>query len=155
MLVVATNSPDETEQLGARLGANLRAGDVITLAGELGGGKTCFVRGIVRTASPANTDQVASPTYALMHHYNGPLPIYHYDCYRLRDAEDAVEIGLTDQLRGDGVCLVEWPERISSELPADRLDIRFEHAGDDRRRITFQPHGAHAQELVAQLSQKA
>lgn len=154
MLVVVTTSPDETEQLGARLGSILRAGDVITLAGALGSGKTCFVRGVVQGANPACADQVASPTYALMHHYEGLLPIYHYDCYRLRDAEDAVEIGLTDQLRGDGVCLVEWPERISSELPADRLDIRFEHAGHDQRRITFQPHGARGGELVGQLTAK-
>lgn len=153
MLTLETNSPAETEQLGARLGSQLRSGDVIALVGQLGGGKTCFVRGVVQGANPACADQVASPTYALMHHYDGPVTIYHYDCYRLRGADDALEIGLTDQLSGSGICLVEWPERISSELPADHLEIRFDHAGDDRRRISFLPHGLRAQQLVVQLSQ--
>lgn len=155
MLLIETHSADETEQLGARLGSRLRSGDVITLSGELGGGKTCFVRGLVRGAYPASTDQVASPTYTLMHQYGGPTPIYHYDCYRLRGSDDALEIGLLEQLAGDGICLVEWPERISGELPAERLEIRFEHAGGDSRRITFLPHGLHADQLVTQLNKTA
>lgn len=153
MLQFETASPDETEQLGARLGSQLRSGDVVTLVGELGGGKTCFVRGVVQGACPACADQVASPTYALMHHYDCPVAIYHYDCYRLSGADDALEIGLIDQLNGNGICLVEWPERISSELPADHLEIRFSHAGDDHRRISFLPHGFRARELAAQLAQ--
>ncbi len=155
MLVLETHSPEETEQLGACLGSRLLRGDVVALSGELGGGKTCFIRGVVRGVHPDAADQVASPTYALMHHYDGVPPIYHYDCYRLRGAEDAFEIGLTDQLAGNGICLVEWPERIGSELPAERLDIRFEYAGENCRRIMFLPFGAHAHELVARLNPTA
>lgn len=155
VLALETCSPDETELLGARLGSQLHAGDLITLSGELGGGKTCFVRGVVRGASPGTADQVASPTYALLHQYGDSVPIYHYDCYRLRGGDDALEIGLIDHLTGDGICLVEWPERISSELPAERLEIRFEHINDRCRRISLLPHGVRAHELAAKLRQTA
>ncbi len=151
MPVFETRSPEETEQLGARLGAQLTAGDLITLAGPLGGGKTCFVRGLVYGAAPDCADQVASPTYALLHQYPGHPPIYHLDCYRLRGADDARESGLLDILSGDGICLVEWPERIAAELPAERLEIRFDHLTESCRRISLFPHGRHARALAEQL----
>jgi len=153
MLTIETRSSDETEAWGARLGSRLRSGDMVTLSGELGGGKTCFVRGVVQGLSPENAGQVASPTYALMHQYGSQPPIYHFDCYRLRGADDALEIGLTDQLTADGICLVEWPERISAELPQDRLEIRFEHTDGTSRQISFIPHGVRAHELAVQLQQ--
>ena len=153
MLEFRTCSPAETETLGARLGSQLRSGDMITLSGELGGGKTCLVRGIVKGAAPASADQVASPTYALLHQYGDRPPIYHFDCYRLRGADDALEIGLTDLLSGDGICLVEWPERVTSELPPDRLEITLEHIDDSCRRICLLAHGNRARELLSLLSQ--
>lgn len=153
MLTIETRSPLETEAWGARLGSRLRSGDLVTLSGELGGGKTCFVRGVVQGASPESAEQVASPTYALMHQYGNQPPIYHFDCYRLRGADDALEIGLADHLTADGICLVEWPERISAALPQDRLEIRFEHSDETSRQISVIPHGVRARELVVQLQQ--
>lgn len=136
------------------MGRLLAPGDVVTLSGELGGGKTCFVRGVVRSLAPECADQVASPTYALMHEYGGArVTVYHFDCYRLHGSDDAVELGMPDYLRGNGICLLEWPERIGDDLPAERLEIRFDHGGDDLRRITLTPHGSRAHDLVIQLRQ--
>lgn len=146
-----SDSPARTEALGRALGRLLKPGDLVALSGELGGGKTCFVRGIVAALAPQAADLVASPTYALMHEYPGEVPIYHFDCYRLRGGDDAFELGMQEQFQGSGICLLEWPERIGEELPAQRLEVLFEHGGDDLRRITLTPHGQRARRLLEQL----
>lgn len=146
-----SDSPARTEALGRALGRLLMPGDLVALSGELGGGKTCFVRGIVAALAPQAADLVASPTYALMHEYPGEVPIYHFDCYRLRGGDDAFELGMQEQFQGSGICLLEWPERIGEELPAQRLEVLFEHGGDDLRRITLTPHGQRARRLLEQL----
>ena len=151
-LVIETSSPEQTEAVGSRLGTLLGSGDVVTLAGELGGGKTCFVRGVVASLAPASKDLVASPTFAILNEYPGQPPVLHYDCYRLRGSDDAIELGLEDQLAGDSVCLIEWPERIADILPDDRLEVLFEYCGEDQRCITFSPHGSRGITLVEQLA---
>ena len=151
-LVVVTDSPEQTEAVGNSLGKLLEPGDVVTLSGELGGGKTCFVRGVVATLAPAGKELVASPTFAILNEYPGQPPVLHYDCYRLRGSDDAVESGIEEQLCGDTVCLIEWPERIAAVLPDDRLEVLFEYAGDTRRCITFLSHGCRGAKLLAQLA---
>lgn len=151
-LVIATSSPEQTEAVGNRLGTLLGSGDVVTLSGELGGGKTCFVRGVVASLAPAGKELVASPTFAILNEYPGQPPVLHYDCYRLRGSDDAVELGIEEQLCGDTVCLIEWPERIAAVLPDDRLEVLFEYAGDTRRCITFLSHGCRGAKLLAQLA---
>jgi len=151
-LVIETNSPNLTEALGTKLGQLLGPGDVVTLSGELGGGKTCFVRGIVAGISPASSGLVASPTFAILHEYPGQPPVFHYDCFRLRGCDDASELGLEDHLYGGGICLIEWPDRIADVLPANRVEVMFEYSGDSQRCITFQPHGARAIRQVVQLA---
>lgn len=151
-LTVDTDSPEETERLGCLLGALLSAGDTVTLSGELGGGKTCFVRGIVAGAAPECRDLVSSPTFAILNEYPGAVPLYHYDCYRLRGADDAIALGLEDHLAADGICLIEWPDRIASLLPPDRLSVQFEYLGENSRRISLVAYGMRLQHLPAKLA---
>ncbi len=147
-----TESAEQTEQLGRQLGLLLEAGAVVTLAGELGGGKTCFVRGIVAGAAPESLQMVASPTFAILNEYPGPCALLHYDCYRLRGCDDAIELGLEDHLHGSGICLIEWPERIRAILPANRIEVSFEYIDDHRRRILLIPHGPDAVATIKQLA---
>lgn len=152
VLTLTTTAPAGTEALGAALGSLLQAGDCVTLSGELGGGKTCFTRGVVRGAAPAVADQVASPTFAILNEYPGTLPIYHYDCYRLRGADDAIEMGLEEHLYANGICLIEWPERVQGILPNERLEVGFSYTGESSRDITFTGHGSRAGKLVEKLA---
>lgn len=137
MISVTPASPEETQATAGRLAALLRPGDVLCLRGDLGAGKTTFTRGLV--AGLGSPTLVSSPTFTLIHEYpGGRLPVYHADAYRLRGAEDAETTGLDEYLeRNDGVIVIEWPERIEAALPAERLDITLEDAGDDARRIVF------------------
>jgi tRNA threonylcarbamoyladenosine biosynthesis protein TsaE len=151
-LVIETCSPDHTEMLGAQLGELLIPGDIVPLRGELGGGKTCFVRGIVAATTPESLNMVASPTFAILNEYPGSLPVFHYDCYRLRGCDDAIDLGLEEHLYGNGICLIEWPDRIADMLPENRLEIQFEYCGDTQRRITFLPYGDHASSQVNSLA---
>jgi tRNA threonylcarbamoyladenosine biosynthesis protein TsaE len=149
-----SHSAGQTEELGAKLGKLLEQGDVVTLAGELGGGKTCFVRGLVSSVSPSSLDMVASPTFALLNEYPGQPPVMHYDCYRLRGTDDAIELGLNEHLEGQNICLIEWPDRINEILPYNRIDIEFEYAGETERRITFCPIGEKAVDQLKKLLSK-
>lgn len=146
-----TDSPQQTEILGKRLGSLLGPGDVITLSGELGGGKTCFVRGVVAATSPAALEMVASPTFAILNEYPGRPSILHYDCYRLRGSDDAFELGFEEQLSSSSICLIEWPERIQAILPDQRIDILFDYLDENRRRITLIAHGRRATEQLTSL----
>ncbi len=149
-----SHSAGQTEELGTELGKLLEQGDVVTLSGELGGGKTCFVRGLVSSVSPSSLDMVASPTFALLNEYPGQPPVMHYDCYRLRGTDDAIELGLNEHLEGQNICLIEWPDRINEILPDNRIDIEFEYAGETDRRITFYPIGEKAVNQIKKLLSK-
>ena len=134
-------SPLDTEQLGVRLGSLLEPGMLLALRGGLGGGKTCFTRGIVAGAAPASADMVASPTFAIMNEYPGTPPLFHFDFYRLKSEHEIAELGFEDYFHGNGISIVEWPERLGQLLPEDHLSITFELAGDDQRTITFEAFG--------------
>jgi tRNA threonylcarbamoyladenosine biosynthesis protein TsaE len=138
---ITIQNSEDTERIGERLAVFLRPGDLLCLTGDLGAGKTTLARGIVRgLKSPA---LVSSPTFTLIHEYTGGrFPVYHADAYRLLGAEDAIGTGLEDYiLRGDGVLLLEWWERIAELLPDERLEIRFLETDNDTRKITLIPHG--------------
>ena len=133
--VVETASEAETGAIGERLGQSLRAGDVVLLYGDLGAGKTAFVRGMARGLG-ANPDDVSSPTFTLVQEYAGPsLTLFHVDLYRLEPAE-IDDLGLEDLVSGDGVVAIEWAERWRGR-PDDVTEVRIEEAGDDRRRISI------------------
>ncbi len=129
--------------LAARLAPLLKKGDVLTLKGNLGAGKTAFARALIRTLA-GRSEEVPSPTFTLVQVYDfAPFSVYHFDLYRLEEKEvDILELGW-DDARKDGVCLVEWPERLGMLLPRDRLDIEisFHKSKETAREITLWPHG--------------
>lgn len=134
-----TRSPEETLALGRELGQAARPGDVYTLTGELGVGKTVFTQGMA--AGLGIQEPVCSPTFTILQIYEeGRLPLYHFDVYRIGDVEEMEEIGYEDYFYGQGVCLVEWAERIRALLPHRRRDVCIEKdlaKGFDYRRITI------------------
>lgn len=155
MSSLITRRASETLAVGAKLGALLEPGDFIALCGELGSGKTQFAKGVAAGLSVAAESPVTSPTYTLMNIYAGRLPLYHFDLYRLAGNADVQELGFADYFYGDGVCLVEWAERMIDELPSDRLTITFSSVGEKERRLEFVPAGPHYVALVQRLFQAA
>jgi tRNA threonylcarbamoyladenosine biosynthesis protein TsaE len=137
---VRTGSAAETRAFGERIGRQLRAGDVVTLSGELGSGKTVLAQGIA--AGLGVDEPVTSPTFALVHEYRGRLPVWHLDLYRLSAPQERIDLSWDDLLAGGGVLLIEWPERITAALPPERLDAALRDTGDDTREITLLPRGA-------------
>jgi tRNA threonylcarbamoyladenosine biosynthesis protein TsaE len=128
--------PDATSALGGALGSVARAGDLVCLWGELGAGKTHLAKAF--GAGLGVTQTITSPSFILMAEYQGRLPLFHVDPYRLVSAEDALQGGLLDERQSTGVTLVEWPERVGDALPADRLDVRIDGTGDEPRTITLE-----------------
>ena len=133
-----TNSPEETEALGEMLAGRLEPGTVIAFTGDLGAGKTAFVRGLARGLGI--TERVTSPTFTIVNEYEGGrLPLFHFDMYRLGSADELFDIGWEDYLARGGVCAVEWSENVSDALDNDclRVDIR-RGENDDQRIITIE-----------------
>lgn len=133
---VTTYSALETMQFAQKWASeNLKSGDVVCLRGNLGAGKTHFVKGLIQ-AFGGSSDEVNSPTFTLIHEYRkANPPIYHFDCYRLKSVAEAIKIGMEDYLYGDGICCIEWPERIESFLPVPRYEITIAHKGNDVREL--------------------
>jgi tRNA threonylcarbamoyladenosine biosynthesis protein TsaE len=132
--------PETTRALGATLAVAARPGDLVCLWGELGAGKTQFAKGF--GAGLGVTAVINSPSFVLMAEYAGRLPLFHIDLYRLATAEEAMAGGLIDERQATGVTLVEWPDRLGSALPRERLDIRIEGTGDEPRTIIVRPADA-------------
>ena len=128
-----SESPEATEALGVALASLAIPGLVVALDGDLGAGKTCFVRGFARGLGVV--DPVSSPSFTLMHEYPGRLTLYHLDAWMQARGEAFLEDGGTEWLRSDGVALVEWAERLADWLPAERLSLRLSHLGPKRRAI--------------------
>ena len=131
-----TNSPGETEAIGAALGAVLPAGTILAYRGDLGAGKTAFTRGLARGLG--YSDPVTSPTYTIVNEYlGGRLPLFHFDMYRLRCAEDLWDIGWDDYLDRGGICAVEWSENVD-EAMENAVCVTIEKTGEESRRITIE-----------------
>ncbi len=126
-----TTSAKQTQKLGENYAKTLNPGDVVLLNGEMGAGKTIFVKGVAKGLGI--TDEITSPTYAYMNDYNGVL--YHYDCYRLESGEDAEALGLTDYFYAGGICIIEWSENIKSVLPDNCKVVNIEKIDEKRRNI--------------------
>lgn len=150
-MVVLSRSAARTEAIGRTLGRLLHSGAFLALFGDLGGGKTCFTRGVVAALAPASAHLVASPTYAIMNEYPGPVPVYHFDFYRLASGDEIAELGFDDYFHAKGVCIAEWSERLGDTLPPDHLKIAFEHDGGDCRKIVFEAHGADYLNLLTRM----
>jgi len=132
-----SSSAEETIELGQRLGASLKAGQIICFKGELAAGKTTFIKGLVAGISNFSQDNVNSPTFAYLNIYEGEKTVYHFDLYRLGDADEFLAMGFEDYLFGDGICCIEWAERIEEILPDRYHEIFIQHQGDDARMITI------------------
>jgi tRNA threonylcarbamoyladenosine biosynthesis protein TsaE len=132
-----TESEAETADLAAGLAERFRGGEVVLLSGELGAGKTAFVRGLARGLG-LDPDEVASPTFVLLTSHPGPLTLHHADLYRLRGDGDDGELGLEELPGPRGVLAVEWAERLSAVPWRQPLRVFLEHAGEDRRRVRIE-----------------
>ena len=122
---VETNSPEETFDLGRRMGADAKPGQIYTLNGDLGAGKTIFTKGMV--AGLGIEEPVSSPTFTIVQEYSGGrLPLYHFDVYRIGEPEEMEEIGYDDYFFGEGVCLIEWAELIRELLPERVISVSIE-----------------------------
>lgn len=137
---IETFSAQETYELGKRIGEQAKAGEVYTLVGDLGVGKTVFTQGVAEGLGI--TGPVSSPTFTIVQVYDeGRLPFYHFDVYRIEDAEEMEEIGYEDCICGEGICLIEWADRIEEILPEKYLQITIEkdlEKGFDYRRIVME-----------------
>ncbi len=131
MAIFLSCSEKATVSFAKEYAKTLRAGDVVLLNGEMGVGKTVFVKGVAQ--GMGIKDEILSPTYAYMNDYDGKL--YHYDCYRLKNGEQAESLGLTDYFGGKGVCLIEWAENISDVLPEDCKKVTIKKIGTVNREI--------------------
>lgn len=139
---VRIDHEEEMRVLAVRIAQILKTGDVLTLTGGLGAGKTVFARALVNALAPA-PEEVPSPTFTLVQVYENQSPaIWHFDLYRLESEDEILELGW-DEARRQGVALVEWPERLGGLLPRDRLEISIEFTADSEnaRQVTFTPHG--------------
>ncbi len=134
LLPVVTRSPEETAELGTALASKLKPQMVVGLYGDLGAGKTQLIKGICAGLGYA-PDKVHSPTFTIVNHYAGRLPIYHFDAYRVESPEEFYDLGYEDYFFGDGVCLVEWANRVEDLMPEDALRLSLKHDGPSQRRI--------------------
>lgn len=146
---LCSTSPAMTEAIGEAIGRHARAGDLVTLAGELGSGKTVLTRGIARGLDVAEA-LVSSPTFVLVREYPGRLPCYHLDCYRLSGtALEADQLALPEYVESDGLTVIEWADRLAGALPAARLHLELAHRTATTRTLRITPLGRRAQALLA------
>lgn len=138
-MIIETNTPQETFSVGKKIGENARPGQIYTLTGDLGVGKTVFTQGVA--AGLGITEPISSPTFTIIQEYEtGRLPLYHFDVYRIGDIEEMEEIGYDDYFFGNGVCMIEWAELIEELIPENSIHVTIEkdlEKGFDYRRITI------------------
>nr|WP_200899950.1 tRNA (adenosine(37)-N6)-threonylcarbamoyltransferase complex ATPase subunit type 1 TsaE [Clostridium cylindrosporum] len=133
MVIIRTNSVEETIELGEKIGLSLKVGDVVTLNGDLGAGKTHFTKGIAKGLDV--DDYVTSPTFTIVNEYSGRIPLYHFDVYRIEDIYEMYEIGFEEYLYGQGVCIIEWSEVVKELLPKNTIDIVIKRIDENTRDI--------------------
>ncbi len=142
-----TNSAEQTRQLAEKLAAFLSAGSLITLSGQLGAGKTTFTQGLARGLGVER--RVTSPTFTILKIYQGRLPLYHIDAYRLEGLDQ--DLGFEEYISGEGVCVIEWSNFIADILPAECINIEFSINDDDSRTLLISGFGEENERIVEQL----
>ena len=133
MLEFTTKTSEETIELGFKIGQKLKKGNIIAMQGTLAAGKTTITKGIAKALEI--TDTITSPTFCLISEYYGKMPLYHMDVYRLEGSEDFENLGTEDMLYGDGVCIIEWSEKIMDSLPKETIIINIQPQKDGSRKI--------------------
>jgi len=152
---VVAHSPRQTMSLGAKLGKLVQGGEIIGLVGELGAGKTCFVRGFAAGAKVGKDAWVRSPTFTLINEYQGRLPVYHIDLYRVGKRDEIESLNLREYLYSDGVSLIEWFEYLPAGEVDNFLEVKIAHAGGAKRNITFVAHGARYEQWLVALRKES
>ena len=146
-MIIETHDPEETFEVGRKIGMNAKPGQIYTLTGDLGVGKTVFTQGVA--AGLGITEPVNSPTFTIIQEYeDGRLPFYHFDVYRIGDLEEMEEIGYDDYFFGQGICLIKWAELIEEILPEKRIEVTIEkdlEKGFEYRKITIEERGEEAE----------
>lgn len=150
MFKVETNSEFETEKMAEKLSAFLKPGDVITLDGDLGAGKTVFSRGIARGLGVK--EPITSPTFIIMQEYrDGRIPLYHFDVYRIESIDEIIAIGAEEYIGGDGVCVIEWASKIEELIPKDAIHIKIKRNNDigfDYRQVEIYGFNGNAAAII-------
>ena len=152
---IVTTSPRQSQNLGRNLGKLVQGGEIVGLVGELGAGKTCFVRGFAQGIEVSADAWVRSPTFTLINEYSGRLPVYHIDLYRVGKQEELETLNLREYLYGDGVSLIEWFEFLPAHEVDEYLELRLAHGGGNRRELTFLAHGQRYERLLEELKSKS
>ena len=148
-MIVETKSPEETAELGRRVGAACAPGSLLALVGDLGAGKTRFVKGLAAGLG-LREDDITSPTFVLMNLHRGRLPLAHFDLYRL-DAVDLPSLGFYD-VRDTGVVVVEWADKVDGKELGDHLRVEFDLTGENSRRLMFHARGERSAELLRAMN---
>jgi tRNA threonylcarbamoyladenosine biosynthesis protein TsaE len=148
---VVSHSQRQTKSWGKRLAQLLEGCEIIGLCGEIGAGKTCFVRGVAEGLRVGENSWIRSPTFTLINEYHGRLPIYHIDLYRVSSQTEQDGLNLREYLYGDGVSLIEWFEYLAMGETEEFLEVHLAHAGANRRRLTFSAHGDRYERLLERL----
>lgn len=149
---IVSHSPEQTVKWGKQLGELLEAGDVVALVGELGAGKTTLARGIARGLGVDEHSPVVSPTFTLINEYQGRIPLYHLDFYRLDCPGDCASLGLEEYFCGEGVALIEWADKMETLLPDGYLLVKLAHVDDQVRQLEISGRGDRALRVVGELS---
>lgn len=148
---VISRSPSQTRGWGRRLGRLLRGGEIIGLTGELGSGKTCFVRGMAEGLDVGRDAWIRSPSFTLINEYSGRLPIYHIDLYRIGSRKEEEELDLREYLFGEGVSVIEWFDHLCPGEVEEYMRIDFAYANGSERRLTFAAFGERYEEILEKL----
>jgi tRNA threonylcarbamoyladenosine biosynthesis protein TsaE len=154
-LQMLSSNSNDTEMLGEDIGRCLEAGDIVCLCGELGSGKTVLTKGMARGLGVRSERAVRSPSFVLVQRYQGRVPIYHADLYRLDGPTDIDDIGLHECLGGDGVAVIEWADKLATSVPVERLEITLTHQSEETRLITIRPWGARYHQLLDQWQRQS
>jgi tRNA threonylcarbamoyladenosine biosynthesis protein TsaE len=132
---ICTHSSEETQAAGARLGKSLQGNEIIAFFGDLGAGKTTFIKGLISALTGCSPDEITSPTFNYLHVYEGKVPVYHFDLYRLAAAEQFEGAGFSEYFQMGGICCLEWAEKIENKLPLRAIRITIQHQGPNNRLI--------------------
>jgi tRNA threonylcarbamoyladenosine biosynthesis protein TsaE len=152
-IIIVSRSAAQTRGVGKVLGRSLEAGSVVALSGELGTGKTEFIKGLARGIG-VKQGHVSSPSFVLINEYPGRIPLYHVDLYRLSEGRDLEEIGLQEYFYGNGVTAIEWAEKAAPLIPSRHFWIHIQWTGLTRRQLTVKAHGTRYGELLETIRRK-
>jgi tRNA threonylcarbamoyladenosine biosynthesis protein TsaE len=150
---VQSQSTSETIRIGKQIGSQLHPGDVVALVGELGTGKTHFIKGLASGAGVKRSRYITSPSFTLIHEYHGKIPFYHIDLFRLKTEKEAEGLGLEEYFQGEGITAVEWADKIPAYLPQEMLWIEICYTGEHQRSIEIRPKGTRYEAVVKELFQ--